>query len=263
MSPAHILAVASGKGGVGKSVVALNMSVALARRGRRVLLIDADWGLGDIAALVGMSPEHTIEEVVQGRCSVEEAVVEGPASVSILPASADRDAAFWENGEIDGTALSLLDGFVDRFDCVVIDTGAGISARSVAFVGAAYEALLLITPEPTAIADSYATLKAVLRRNPELEVGLVVNMADSPEEAQDLYVKFRQIVRRFLGAEIDNRGYIPLDRYVREAVKRQSPFVLASPPPPAAEAVVAIAESLLEREERKGASGEGLFARLL
>ena len=144
-----------------------------------------------------------------------------------------------------------------------MDTGAGIPAKSQDFAAAADEVLLLVTPEPTAIADAYAALKVLLRRRPQQRVGLVVNMADSAAEAAELHEKFREIAARFLGAEIDNRGYIPLDRYVREAVKRQVPFVLATPPSPAAEAVSEMAGWLLQRGDAAGEPRDGLFARAL
>jgi len=263
MATPRILAVASGKGGVGKSCVALNLSVVLARRGRRVLLVDADLGLGDIAFLLGISPEATLEDVLSGRCGVEEAVVAGPEGTTILPAAADMDVAFWEREPIAEVVGGRLRDFEADFDFVLVDTGAGIAPQSVDFVVAADEVLLLVTPEPPAIADAYATLKILLQRRPDLPLALLVNMADSAAEAADLHEKFQEIVRRFLGAEIDNWGYILLDRYVREAVKRQVPFALATPPTPAAQALEEIVELFLQREVPAASHQDGLFERTL
>ena len=263
MAAARTLAVASGKGGVGKSVVALNLSVALALHGQRVLLVDTDLGLGNIAVLLGISPEYALEDLLMGRCGVGAAALEGPQGIWLLPAASDGDVDFWEREGIDENIEESLRDFEESFDYIVVDTGAGIAARSVDFVTAAGEVLLLTTAEPTAIADAYATLKVLLQRRPDLALGLLVNMADSRAEADDLHEKFKEIVLRFLGAEIDNRGYIPLDRYVREAVKRQVPFVLAAPLPPAAEALVEIARLLLDREVAVEFSQSGFFARAL
>ena len=257
------LAIASGKGGVGKSVLALNLAVALGRHGRRVLLVDADLGLGNIAILSGLNPEYMLEDLLLERCSPDDAVVEGPEGVAILPATADMETEFWTRAEIDAELGARLQPFEAQYDFVLVDTGAGIPAKSQDFAAAADEVLLLVTPEPTAIADAYAALKVLLRRRPQQRVGLVVNMADSAAEAAELHEKFREIAARFLGAEIDNRGYIPLDRYVREAVKRQVPFVLATPPSPAAEAVSEMAGWLLQRGDAAGEPRDGLFARAL
>ena len=255
------LAVTSGKGGVGKSCIALNLSVAMARLGQRVLLIDADLGLGNIGILMGLSPDYTVEDVLQGRCSPEQAVVEGPEGIAVLAAASDREARFWEIGEL--TERGELAEFEAGFDFVIVDTGAGIAAKVVDFVAAADEALILVTPEPTSIADSYATLKVLLHKRPELHLKLLVNMAESAVEAGDLQEKFQEIVQRFLEAEIDNRGYIPLDRYVREAVKRQIPFVLADPPSPAAEALVQLANHFLESRSGGLVQGGGILSQAL
>jgi flagellar biosynthesis protein FlhG len=259
----HAIAVASGKGGVGKSCVALNLAVALARQGEKVLLLDADLGLGKIGLLLGIDPERTLEDVLVGRCSAEEAAVQGPEAVTILGAATAGETAFWEQALLARESFDQLAVFAARFDRVVLDTGAGAVAKAVDFAAAASEVLLLVTPEPTAIADAYATLKILLRRGGAPRVGLLVNMAEAPAEAAQVQEKFAQIARRFLGAEIDNQGYIPLDRYVREAVKRQVPFVLTTPPSPAARALMGLAQALHRSRKGAKAPGEGLFARLL
>ena len=257
------LAIASGKGGVGKSVLALNLAVALGRYDRRVLLVDADLGLGNIAILSGLNPEHTLEDLLLERCSTDDAVVEGPEGVAILPAAVDMEAEFWTQAKIDAGLGARLQPFEAQYDFILVDTGAGIAAKSLDFAVAADEVLLLVTPEPTAIADAYASLKMLLHRHRQQRVGLLVNMADSAAEAAELHEKFQEIAARFLGAEIDNRGYIPLDRYVREAVKRQVPFVLATPPSPAAEAVSEMAGWLLQRGDATEKQHDGLFVRAL
>ena len=262
-SNARAIAIASGKGGVGKSCVALNLSVALARLEQRVLLVDADLGLGDTGTLLGISPEHAVEDVLRGACSVDQAATEGPAGVVVLPAAADVDAEFWEGLQPNPSLGPELTRYEADFDYIVVDTGAGIGSKVVDFGVAVDEAWLLITPEPAAIADAYATLKVLLRADSGLVPALLVNMADSAAEAEDLHAKFAEIIRRFLGARIDNRGYIPLDRYVREAAKRQTAFVLADPPSPAAQAMVQLAGSLLEEGPTRQPRQEGVLARAL
>jgi flagellar biosynthesis protein FlhG len=258
MAAPRSLAITSGKGGVGKSCVALNLALALARRQQRVLLVDADLGLGNLSILLGQSPERTLEEVLSGRCPAEAALLEGPEGLALLPAASQLLP--WRPAALTPAGLAPLCSFEAQFDFVLIDTGAGLAPKVLDFAAAADQLLLLATPEATAIADAYALLKVLLQRRPGLDAGLLVNMAESAAEAAELHEKFAELARRFLGAEIDNRGYIPLDRYVREAAKRQIPFTLATPPPPAARALAGLAEGLVE--ERPALAPQGLFAPL-
>ena len=257
------LAITSGKGGVGKSCIALNLAVDLARRGERVLLLDGDLGLGNIGLLLGSGGEWSFEDALLGRCEAAAAAIEGPEGLMVLLAAAEGAADFWRLVSVADSVIEELEAFAADFDILVIDTGAGIADQTVDLVVAADEALLVVTPEPTAIADAYATLKALLIRRPELVAGLVVNMADSAEEAAELHAKFAELATRFLGAEIDNRGYIPLDRYVREAVKHQVPFALTAPPSPAAQALMRLAGHFEQVAAMVPSSGPGFFARAL
>ena len=255
------IAVSSGKGGVGKTSVALNLALALGRRGQRVLLVDGDMGLGNVALLAGVSSKNTVEDVLCCRCDIEEAVVEGPEGLSILPAGSDPAAASAVGGFWDGAKLEQLNAFERSFDLVLVDTGAGIGAAVLDFATAAAEVLLLVAPESAAVADSYALFKAVLSRRPDLRGHLLVSMASGRTEGEEVQRKFRLIVERFLGAEIADQGYIPLDRNVREAALCQIPFMLASPPPPAAAAIERLADGVLEGEE--AARGGGLFEQVV
>ena len=141
-----------------------------------------------------------------------------------------------------------------------LSVGAGLAPKVLDFAAATDQVLLLTTPEATAIADAYALLKILLQRRPALTTGLLVNMAESAKEAAELQEKFAELANRFLGAQIHNWGYIPLDRYVREAAKRQIPFTLATPPPPAARALARLAENLVEGQPTT--APQGLFAPL-
>ncbi len=231
------LAVTSGKGGVGKSCIAVNLAVSMARRGRSTLLVDADFGLGNSALLLGCGVEHTIEDVLRGTCRAAEAAVGGPEGLVLLPASAGGVSMGWDLGVGAGDIGADLSAFEAEFECVIIDTGAGLVPKTVDAAVAAQRMLLVATPEPTAIADAYATMKALLAERSDAAVHLLVNMADSAAEGDELQEKFAELAERFLGAKIDNRGYIPLDRYVREAAKRQVPFAQMNPPSPAAESI--------------------------
>ena len=234
----------------------------MAGRGEHVLLVDGDLGLGNIGLLLGSGGEWTFEDALIGRCAAAAALIEGPAGMAVLMASTEGTADFWPEAATVGSAIEDFERLAERFDALVIDTGAGVAAKTVDLVVAADEVLLMVTPEPTAIADAYAALKALLLRRPDLVVGLLVNMADSADEATDLHAKFAELASRFLGAEIDNRGYIPLDRHVRESVKRQVPFVLTSPPSPAAQALTRLAGHYAKAPSGRG-GGPGFFTRAL
>lgn len=256
-----VTAVTSGKGGVGKSCIALNVAIALARRGRRTLLIDADFGLGSSALLTGHAVEYSLEDVLLGNSTASEAAISGPNGLQLLAASSTGDNAGWQLGMGVEEVRADLSEYEARFERIVVDTGAGLAAKTVDSAVAADRVLLVATPEPAAIADAYATMKALLSRRIELQVHLLVNMAESRREADDLQEKFAELATRFLGAQIDNRGYIPLDRYVREAVKRQVPFAQMDPPSPAAEAVEELAGWLDEVPNQN--EGPGFFNQVL
>lgn len=254
---ARSIAITSGKGGVGKTCIALNLAVSLARMSTNTLLVDADLGLGNIALLLGASPEDTIENLLAGECTVEEACLSGPEGLTILPAASDRMRDF--GAPLDLANLSRLTELERSSEIVIVDIGAGIPSTTVDLASAADQTVLVVTPEPTAIADAYATLKLLLGVNPNLQAKLLVNMVENADEANGLHERFQELVQRFLGAKIDNWGYIPLDRYVRESIKRQTPFVLASPPSPAAEALQRIVEDLLKDSGIANDRKQGLF----
>ena len=259
----YSVAITSGKGGVGKSCIALNLAAELAKTGKRVLLVDGDLGLGNVGLLLGIGGEWTIEDALSGRCPVAEAAIEGPEGLVILPAATEGETDFWQTLAVVPSVVEELEAFAADFDVLVIDTGAGIADKTVDLVIAADEALVVVTPEPTAIADAYATLKILLLHRSELVAGLLVNMADSAEEAAELHDKFAELASRFLGAEIDNRGYIPLDRYLREAVKRQVPLSLSVPPSPAAHELMRLAGDLGGANPSVRNIGPGFFTRAL
>ncbi len=255
------LAVTSGKGGVGKSCIAVNLAVSMARSGHATLLVDADFGLGNSALLMGSAVENSIEDVLAGHCRAADAAISGPEGLVLLAASADGGSAGWELGPSAGDICADLSAFEAQFDCVIVDTGAGLTAKTVDAATAAGRLLLVATPEPAAIADAYASMKALLSVRADLAVHLVVNMADSQQEADELQEKFAELATRFIGAQIDNRGYIPLDRYAREAAKRQVPLARINPPSPAAEALEKLARWFGEVSDPEGTSG--FFDRVL
>lgn len=258
------LAVTSGKGGVGKSCIALNLGVTLARGGQRILLVDADLGKGNLAILTGIAPRYTIESVLAGACTSADAIVEdmevlGPG-VALLPAASGARGETWPPAL---GALGVAEDIGQGFDLVIVDTAAGVDRHAVEFAAGADDLLVVVTPEPTSIADAYATLKVILGRRSDMGLGLLVNMADPADDPERIQGAFQQMATRFLGAQIDNRGYIPFDRSVREATRQQTPFALANRLTPAGAAIEELAADLSDLEGCPPIPGPGFLERVL
>ena len=259
---ATAIAVTSGKGGVGKTNISLNLAVELSRAGKRVLLVDADLGLANVDILLGITPRFTLENVLRKDCSIFEATVEGPEGLTIVPAASGiGEAEAWRAGDHEALQADLAR--LERgFDLILVDTGAGISSKVTDFVVAADQALVVAVPEPTSIADAYAMIKVVSGMKPDLRAGLVVNRARSPREAYDIHAKFLQIVSRFLSLSVDNRGHVLEDPAVEHAVRTQCPFVLGAPRSPAARCVADLAREIVGNTSTPLVA-PGLFRRLL
>jgi len=258
-----VWAITSGKGGVGKSTLSLNLGIALSQQGLQVLLIDADLGLANVDILLGLSPERTVQDLLDGEASALDVVVEGPEGLSLLPAASGmaEDEA-WRLGDRHRLAEEL--GRLERgYDLILIDTGAGISSKVVDFVLCADRVLVVAVPEPTSIADAYAMVKVCHGQAPGLDMGLIVNRAQSPREAFALHQKFDQIVDRFLGIQVNRSGFVLEDRVVEQASRRQEPFVMAQPESAAARCVIQLAQELTGSDASIKQSRPGLFEKFM
>lgn len=230
------LAVTSGKGGVGKTTVVVNLAVALARARSRVAVIDADFGLGNVDVLLGLQPVRHLGHVLAGACELEDILVRGPHDLRIAPAGSGL-------GELTALAprhWARLQAGLERLgrdlDYLLIDTGAGISANVVNLVHAAGRALVVTSPEPTAIVDAYATIKVLTVRAAAPTPALLVNGAHGPDEADLVFRQLEAAVRRFLHRPLDSFGFIDDDAAVREAVLAQRAVVDSAPDAPASRA---------------------------
>ncbi len=254
---ARVFAITSGKGGVGKTSIAVNLAITLSKVGLRVLLIDADMGLANVDLMIGSSAANSIEDVMTGRASIFDALAEGPEGLTVLPAASGQ-------GSIRGMEDNItrfkkeLKKLRNAFDFIFIDTGAGISANVIDFVFLADEIVVIMTPEPTAFADAYAMVKLVVSEKSRASVGIVVNIAKSENEAEKIFVKFNEIVRRFLGRDVVYRGSVAQDRVVAEAVMRQIPLALYAGKSEPMQNIRKIARNILGLAETKR---KGLFSR--
>lgn len=245
----RVYAITSGKGGVGKTSIAVNLSIALAKAGKRVLLIDADMGLANVDLMTGVSVARTVEDVLTGKASIFDVLVDGPGDITILPASSALGKV-QESGNI-GLLKKELVKLENAFEFIFIDTGAGISANVVDFVFMAEEVIVVMTPEPTAFADAYAMVKLVTIDRPDIDIGVIVNTVTKEDEAQRIYGKFNEIVKRFLGKEVHLRGGVVRDPAVAAAIMRQVPLALSATKSPAMQSIVKIARNLLGMKNTK------------
>jgi flagellar biosynthesis protein FlhG len=222
---ASIIAIASGKGGVGKTSVAVNLAVALARPGHRVGLVDADFGLGNVDVFLGLTPDRHIGQLLAGEATLDQVLIEGPAGVQILPAS---------SGLRELTALTpaqraiLADVFGrmrSTFEFLLIDTAAGISDAVVDTILLADRVVVVTSVEPSAIVDAYATVKVLTTASPDTEIGIVVNNVRSGDEASLAYRQLDIAANRFLGRSLKFYGFISEDSNVRDAVLTQRAVV--------------------------------------
>jgi flagellar biosynthesis protein FlhG len=242
---ARSIAVTSGKGGVGKSSVALNLAISLSQFGARTALLDANLGLGNLDLMCGLNGYWNLSHVVTGARNLDEIVLEGPAGIQVIPgASGLAEMADWpEAAQAD--VLRQLAEFEQTHDFLIIDTAAGIHRSVRQFLEACDLVLVVATPEPTAIADAYATIKALSASGiPTLEV--LINQAASPEQASAISHRICETARNFLRVDVGSAGSIPHDPEVAVAVSRRCPFVVGKPDSPASQAVARLAQRLLE-----------------
>jgi flagellar biosynthesis protein FlhG len=258
---ARVIAVTSGKGGVGKSNTSVNLAIALAAQGKRVILMDADLGLANVEVLLGLSSLHNLEHVIEGEKTIADILVRGPGGISVVPGSsgmakiADLTHAGRQN---------LLGGLQDlqaQSDFIILDTMAGIGRNAVAFSLAADEVILITTPEHPAIVDAYAMLKTLYANQPETVVRLVVNMVPNPALAQAVYTKMSGVSQRYLGKNLSFLGYLARDPHVSQAVMQSKPFMIAYPHAPVSQCMNQIASRLLQHQVPKENQKEGFFKR--
>ncbi|CUQ67119.1 MinD/ParA family protein [Candidatus Nitrospira inopinata] len=242
----RVVAVSSGKGGVGKTNVVANWAVALGRSGKRVLVLDADLGLGNLDVLLGLVPRHTIEHALSGVCTLKEICLEGPAGIQVLPASSGVPhlTSLTESQQL--VIQEQLEELAAGMDVLLIDTGAGISPNVTFFASSAHEIVIVVTPEPTSLTDAYALIKVLTRRYRERRFKVLVNQARGPREAAEVFRRLDTAVDRFLQVAVEPIGYVPHDDYVTLAVMRQKAVADLFPDSPAAQAFARLAEQVMQ-----------------
>jgi flagellar biosynthesis protein FlhG len=253
-----VIAIASGKGGVGKSNIAVGVALALRAAGRSVILFDADLGTANLDVLLGLRPNLTLAHVITGSATMDQVLQEGPGGIQVLPGGSGL-SQLANLGSVELRRLVTgLRSLEDRADFLIIDTGAGVSQSVTAFALASDQVIVVTTPEPTAMTDAYALMKTLVRENPALHLRLLVNRAESVAEATATSERLAATALQFLGTAVDSLPAVPEDKALVRAVKSQVPLLLAAPQSPAAEAIRHVGHVLLGSSS-SSRPGLGLF----
>ena len=261
---ARVITVTSGKGGVGKTNVTINLALAISKMGLKVVILDVDFGLGNIDVLFGIVPKYTLLDLIHEEKSIFEVLTDGPENIKFLSGgSGVEELIRLDRKQLRQfvTKINLLDKL---FDVILIDTGAGLSQNVMSFIMAADEVILVTTPEPTAITDAYALVKMVSRRDRKKQIKVLVNKAETVKEAEEIASKLSVVSEKFLSFKLLKLGYILYDDTVTKSVKMQKPFSLYSPKCLASKNMTEVAENLFSSVNSDRIQGaKGFISKLL
>jgi flagellar biosynthesis protein FlhG len=247
-SNTRVIAITSGKGGVGKTNIVANLGYALSKLGKKVLILDADLGLANIDVLLGLTPKYNFSHVITGAKTIEEIAISGPGEIKILPASSGIQELTKLTKEQGIRFLKELDGLLDLFDILLIDTGAGISSNVMYFSTTAQEVVVVVSPEPTSITDAYALMKVLSLKYSQKQFKLIVNQAATGEEASEVYRQLNLVAERFLDIRIKYIGHILFDENVKKCVRKQKIVSEVFPESDASRCFNALAKSITSSE---------------
>ena len=255
-----VFSVTSGKGGVGKTNISVNLAICLAQLGKRVVLIDADLGLANVDVVLGLTPQKNLFHLFHEGATIQEILFPTPYGFSILPASSGMSEMLTLSTGQKLDLLEAVDELENDLDYLIVDTGAGINDNVLYFNMAAQERLVVLTPEPTSLTDAYALIK-VLKTNHGVErFEVCVNMAPDAKTAREMFVRLHQACDHFLsGVSLELAGVIPRDAAVRKAVVQQLPFCVSEPQSPASRGVLAMAKTITTWEVPENLDGNIKF----
>ncbi len=242
--PVQVFSITSGKGGVGKTNVSVNLALAMIANGKKVLLMDADLGLANIDVLLGIRPTHNLSHVMNGECSLEDVVVEGPNGLQIIPASSGIQKMVEMNSMEHVGIIRAFSELSMSVDVLLIDTAAGISDSVISFSKAAHEVIIVVCDEPASMTDAYAMIKLLNREHGLQRFRVLSNMVQSIEEGRKLYNKLLKVTDTYLEVTLDFMGVVPYDESLRKAVRKQRAVVEAYPRSKAALAFKSLAKNI-------------------
>ena len=257
--PVRTIAVTGGKGGVGKTNVSVNLGVAAAEMGQKVMLLDADLGLANIDVVLGLHPEYDLSHVMRGERTLDEILVEGPAGLQVVPgASGLQSLAELSPAEHTGLIRAFSELAADT-ELLIVDTAAGISDTVLSFSRAAHEVVVVVCDEPASITDAYAIIKLLNRDYGHQRFRVLANMVRSAQEGRELFNKMCRVTDRYLDVTLGFMGAIPFDESLRKAVRTQKPVVQAFPRSRAAQVFRSLAKKIETWPQPQGANGQVQF----
>lgn len=255
---ARVITVTSGKGGVGKTNITINLAIKLAQMGLKVIVIDADLGLSNVDIALGIIPKYNLSDVINYRKGINDILEEGPNGVRFISGGSGLQDLIKISKEQLAHLLIEFGKLDEEADIIFIDTGAGISDQVLSFIYAAKEIIIVTTSEPTAITDAYALIKTIAKKDKTKEIKLLLNRAENPIEATNILNKLCDVCIKFLDIPIKKLGYVSNDINISKAVKRQEPFVLTFEKSEAAIDISSIAESLINCKNSSRGNGYGI-----
>ncbi len=243
-TPVRVVTVTSGKGGVGKTNVSVNLAMALSNAGKRVTIMDADLGLGNIDVLLGLHPQYNLNQVIEGEQQLDDIIVPGPGNISIIPAASGvQNMAELSPSQHAGLIRAFSEMSHD-LDVLLVDTAAGIADSVISFSRAAQEVVVVVNDEPASITDAYALIKVLNREYGLFRFRVLCNRVKSAQQGRELYSTITRVTDRFLDVALDYIGFIPDDDFVVKAIRKQRPVVDAYPRSKASMAFRTLAEKM-------------------
>jgi flagellar biosynthesis protein FlhG len=249
-----IITVTSGKGGVGKSNFVVNLGISLQKKGKKVLIFDADIGMGNDDVLMGVYPRYSLFDVINGK-EIEDIIEEGPCGIKLLAAGSGINQIEDLTEEQRTVFINKLES-LEGFDYILMDTGAGINRSVLAFIACSEEVIIITTPEPTSLTDAYSLIKAADHFKIKNKAKVLVNKVYTKSEGEETFNKFKSAVDKFLKVEVSYLGCILEDRKLVQGVREQVPFVISYPNSDASKGINQISNQFIERE---GLSGENNY----
>jgi MinD-like ATPase involved in chromosome partitioning or flagellar assembly len=240
----RIIAISSGKGGVGKSSISVNLGISLAKCGAKVCLFDADTGLANVNILMGLTPQYSLEHVLFGARSIEEVMLDGPHGMKIVPGANGISECVSLHPRQQLRLTRELARIEEQFDFILVDTAAGISDTTLDFISASQHALVVITPEPTSLTDAFSLIKLLKRRRSKVDYQVVVNMCANASQAKEVFHRFAAAVEKYIGTEPKYLGHILRDESLRAAVTLQNPVAMFPETDPSCRSFVRLADVL-------------------
>ncbi|MBE5943914.1 MAG: MinD/ParA family protein [Lachnospiraceae bacterium] len=262
MTNARVIAVTSGKGGVGKTSFSVNLAIEIAKMGKKVVIFDADFGLANVEVMLGIRPKYNLLDLIHNNKSIEEIITNGPNNIGFISGGSGVS----ELATLDKDSIKILISEMVKldnlYDVVIIDTGAGITDSVMEFVMVSPEIVLVVTPEPTSITDAYSLLKVLRRKdkfNPLYKtINVVSNRISDENEGMDIYNKINTVSSKFLNTKLKFLGNIPQDKNASLAIIEQKPVTMAYPTSPVAKGIHTIATKLMQDEEIVNAPKDGI-----